>query len=93
MRDMLENMQSLPLVFKQYSNFSHVGFAELCCLVVLVINKNAKSTRLLCIIYDHPLKLMFEQLLLNFNLYMIMSTLMILHIEIGLGLVCVMPSS
>lgn len=49
-----------PSAFQTNSNFSLIEFKELCFLVVLIINKNARSTSLLCIISGHPLKLMSE---------------------------------
>ena len=70
MRDMLGNMKSLPSFFKQNSNFLLHEFEESCCLVVLVINENARSTNFPRVVSSHMLKLTLEQRLLNFILHM-----------------------
>lgn len=67
MRDMLGNMQILHFANKVLIFFWFVEFKELCCLVVPIINKNARLVGLPCFVSRRPLKLKPKQQLLIFH--------------------------
>ena len=84
-RDVLTTMRSTPSLFKSNTNFTLQIFDELCLLVVPVTIANAHSTGQNRISPGRPSKLSSEQHILNFFLYLSMTTLRFWTHSCGIG--------